>query len=234
MTEHLYDRDNPKSVLRGKSTGIEGLFYGVPNINERAEMIYRSLLKHSDGDVTKFVNQSQKPRDQGQKWRTFKNIARFYKNPFAYIHWKIRPFVSENRFRILYFYLFANILVSFVNYVSIKNEKEGMVFKFMHSKGFTNKNYHYPDSAVRFPADRHKNYLRYSNFHQKLRPRTVSFIKTPFWCRDQNFRKYFEMRKKYGKQPSMTGFYHEPIYEAALKHHTEWSKKRSMRISESE
>lgn len=41
MTEYLYDRDNPKSALREKLTGIEGLMYGVPNISERAEMINR-------------------------------------------------------------------------------------------------------------------------------------------------------------------------------------------------
>jgi hypothetical protein len=41
MTEYLYDRDNPKSALRQRLTGVEGLFYGVPNINERAEMINR-------------------------------------------------------------------------------------------------------------------------------------------------------------------------------------------------
>lgn len=41
MTEYLYDRDNPKSLFRGKQTGISGLFYGVPNINERADMIGR-------------------------------------------------------------------------------------------------------------------------------------------------------------------------------------------------
>ena len=41
MTEYLYDRDNPKSVLATKSTGIEGLYMGLPNMNERAEMIAR-------------------------------------------------------------------------------------------------------------------------------------------------------------------------------------------------
>ena len=63
MTEYLYDRENPKSVLRGKITGIEGLFYGVPNLNERAEMINRAMLKEYDGDYTKFVNTTKKPRD---------------------------------------------------------------------------------------------------------------------------------------------------------------------------
>lgn len=41
MTEYLYDRENPKSVLRQRLTGINGLFYGVPNMNERADMIGR-------------------------------------------------------------------------------------------------------------------------------------------------------------------------------------------------
>ena len=41
MTEYLYDRENPKSHLRQRLTGIEGLHYGVPNINERADMIQR-------------------------------------------------------------------------------------------------------------------------------------------------------------------------------------------------
>jgi hypothetical protein len=41
MTEYLYDRENPKSHFRQRISGIQGLFYGVPNINERADMIGR-------------------------------------------------------------------------------------------------------------------------------------------------------------------------------------------------
>ena len=41
MTEYLYDRENPKSNFRQRLTGIEGLHYGVPNMNERTEMIGR-------------------------------------------------------------------------------------------------------------------------------------------------------------------------------------------------
>ncbi len=44
MTEYLYDRDNPKSHFRQRISGIQGLFYGVPNINERADMIGRYAL----------------------------------------------------------------------------------------------------------------------------------------------------------------------------------------------
>ena len=58
--EHLYDRENPKSNLRYKGTGVEGLFYGVPNINERAEVIARALAKYTYDDLTRFTMQSQK------------------------------------------------------------------------------------------------------------------------------------------------------------------------------
>ena len=42
-----------------------------------------------------------------------------------------------------------------------------------------------------------------------------------WWCRDQNFRKYFEMRKKNDIKPSETGFYHEKIYNDVAKKNTE-------------
>lgn len=64
----------------------------------------------------------------------------------------------------------------------------------------------------RMPVDRKKNYIRYSNFHQKLREKRMSMIFLNWWCRDQNFRKYFEMRKKNGIRPAEKGFYHDSIY----------------------
>ena len=63
MTEYLYDRENPKSHLRQRLTGVEGFFWGNPNINERAEMVYRALAKETDGEITKFVQKTAKPRD---------------------------------------------------------------------------------------------------------------------------------------------------------------------------
>ncbi len=213
MTEHLYDRENPKSNLRYKGTGIEGLFYGVPNINERAEMIARAVAKQSDGDLTKFVMQSQKPRDVAQKWRTFKNFARFFKNPIGYAYWKMQPLHKANRVRFIWVVLVAQLYCSFVAWVGIKNKKESMITYWMHSVGQITKEQGLPHNPKPFPADRHKNYLRYSNFHQKLRNKRTSMIWTSWWCRDQNFRKYFEMRKKHGIKPSLSGFAHEEIYK---------------------
>ena len=49
-----------------------------------------------------------------------------------------------------------------------------------------------------------------------------------WWCRDQNFRKYFEMRKKHDIKPSLTGFYHEKIYDDAAKSNAAfWEMRRS-------
>jgi len=31
---------------------------------------------------------NKKPYDPGQKWRTLKNISRFYKNPMGFMAWR--------------------------------------------------------------------------------------------------------------------------------------------------
>ena len=61
------------------------------------------------------------------------------------------------------------------------------------------------------PANLHKNYLRYSNINQKTKNKKAKDFMVNWWCRDQVFRKYFEMRKKNGIRPSETGFYHDQI-----------------------
>jgi hypothetical protein len=53
MTEYLYDKDNPKSILRYKPQGWESFYRNMPNQYERTEMIARRLLKDYDGDLSK-------------------------------------------------------------------------------------------------------------------------------------------------------------------------------------
>merc|ERR1740116_565604 len=79
----------------------------------------------------------------------------------------------------------------------------------------------------RFPVNRIKNYVRYSNFHQIRRNKRISMIHTNWWCRDQNFRKYFDMRKRNGIEPSMSGFQHEALYDATMKKNQEWAALRA-------
>ena len=75
------------------------------------------------------------------------------------------------------------------------------------------------------------NYVRYSNFHQIKRNKKTSMIHLNWWCRDQNFRKYFDMRKRHDVKPAISGFYHEGIYNDAVKQNTEWANLRASRAS---
>ena len=52
--------EKPKSLLSYKWTEVEELFYGAPNINERAEMIARALAKNTDDDLNIFTMKSQR------------------------------------------------------------------------------------------------------------------------------------------------------------------------------
>ncbi len=70
-----------------------------------------------------------------------------------------------------------------------------------------------PHNNIRFPADCKKNYVRYSNFHQMRKNKRVNNMWLNWWCRDQSFRKYFQMRKAHGIKPSLSGFYHQKIYK---------------------
>lgn len=84
-------------------------------------LLNRSLAKETDGDFAKFVTSTRKPRDMAQKWRAFKNIARFFKNPFAYLFWKINPLHQQNRIRFTWVLLTWHLMQSFLLWLAIKN-----------------------------------------------------------------------------------------------------------------
>lgn len=42
-----------------------------------------------------------------------------------------------------------------------------------------------------------------SNFNSQYKNPSQNLVTTAYWCREQNFRKYFEMRKKNGIEPSI-------------------------------
>ena len=52
-------------------------------------------------------------------------------------------------------------------------------------------------------------------------------IHTNWWCRDQNFRKYFEMRKRHDIRPALSGFYDDEIYADAKRKNMEWANLRA-------
>ena len=117
------------------------------------------------------------------------------------------------------------------HYHNLYLEKERMIEHWRFRLGETNKTHGAPHRDRRFPADRKKNYVRYSNFHQTRRNKRLNMIWTNWWCRDQNFRKYFEMRKRHDIRPSLSGFYHEKIYKDVEKKNWELSQRRASRTA---
>ena len=95
--------------------------------------------------------------------------------------------------------------------VVCKNKKETALAFWRYQTGQQNDHWLKVNDRP-MPVDRHKNYIRYSNFHQIRRNKKVAMMHLNWWCRDQNFRKYLQMRKKNNIRPSLTGFYHDAMY----------------------
>lgn len=141
----------------------------------------------------------------------FKNIARFYKNPLGYLYWRVVSLDVQGRWRITWALLAYHLIQTTLVYTHVRASKEGMLGKWRFVIGERNREQDAPHRDRRMPSDRKKNYVRYSNFHQKLKNKRNNSMWFNWWCRDQVFRKYFEMRKKNGIKPSYSGFYHESI-----------------------
>jgi hypothetical protein len=196
--------------------------------------LIRALAKDTDGDFSKFVLGTKKPRDNAQRWRAFKNFARFFKNPLGYLYWKVEPFHKQNRVRFIWGLVVFHLWSSFVLTVMLKNKKENMISNWRWRCGEENKTHGKMNRDRRFPANRIKNYVRYSNFHQVRRNKRLCMIHLNWWCRDQNFRKYFEMRKKHNIRPALSGFAHEPIFAATAAKNLQISQMRQSRVARSD
>lgn len=151
---------------------------------------------------------------------------RFYKNPFGYWYWKWDAWHRQNRFRFVYAVLFWQLYHTgmsafyckngkFLLLASVSNPvllvKERMHDNWLYRIGHISSEWSSPHNNVRYPADRKKCYVRYSNFHQMRKNKRMCMMHLNWWCRDQNMRKYFQMRKKHGIRPGISGFYHDKI-----------------------
>jgi hypothetical protein len=84
--------------------------------------INRRLLKDSDGDLAKFSIEMNKPKDYGYKWRTFKNIARFVKNPTGFAFWRYLYRKKQNRAP-LPGYIFLSTMLAASIYQTVQHAK---------------------------------------------------------------------------------------------------------------
>ena len=153
------------------------------------------------------------------------------KNPLGYGYWKMNVFHDQNRVRFMWVALAFHLYQSFIVYVMVKNKKEKMIESWRWHLGETNAEQPLGSRDRRFPADRKKNYVRYSNFHQALRAKRLGMMHLNWWCRDQNFRKYFEMRKKHDIRPALSGFAHESIFKETTAKNIEIAQMRSTQES---
>ena len=166
-----------------------------------------------------------------QKWRAFKTIARFAKNPVAYGMWKFASLHNQNRIRFMWGIMFFQLYFTTKNYIQIRRSADKQKERFYWAYGLTSRNYMTPINHIRMPRDRHKCYVRYSNFHQMKRNKRAAAEHMNWWCRDQCFRKYFEMRKKNGIKPSLTGFYDDAIYAKSRAIDEKYTKMRQDRAA---
>lgn len=139
------------------------------------------------------------------------------------------PFHRQNRVRVLWLLAGLHMWSSFVLYLLVKNKKESMIYHWRWRVGERTKTHGATTRDRRFPANRIKNYVRYSNFHQARRNKRLNMIHLNWWCRDQNFRKYFELRKRHDIKPALSGFAHEPIHKATADKNWEIAQMRASR-----
>lgn len=77
----------------------------------------------------------------------------------------MNPLHANNRVRPIWGLLIGQLYFSFTIYTLIKNRKERMMEHWFYKLGEISDTTEAKHSNVRFPADRKKNYVRYSNLH---------------------------------------------------------------------
>ena len=76
-----------------------------------------------------------------------------------------------------------------------------------------------------------------SNFNSIFKNPSQNCLTTAYWCRDQNFRKYFEMRKKNGMAPSVdvAKYYNKdkcaPYYQEQIQLDYEFNQVKNIKSS---
>jgi len=199
QTDYIWLRDHSQADSWGQARthGYNYLYYHVPNKKERLEMIYRSMGKQYDWELEKFRLAKKFP-DRGNKRRLFKNLFRVVKNPFGYFFWKTFKYREGNP-RFMATTIGIGLVLMLVHY----KQYSAQTAKKQHWVLINGKNiesmeqtmpgfYHQRTMLQQMPLTQ---FLYYEIPGQKI-------VVNP--CRDQNYRKYFEMRKKYGLKPPVT------------------------------
>jgi len=197
QTDYLWVREHSDadSWAKSRTHGYNYLYYQVPNKRERLEMIYRSLGKQYDWELGKWAA-SKKAPDRGNKKRFFKNVWRFIKHPLGYTYWKTARWrLGRGRLQGTTFSIAA--LLIFIKYkrVSLAQAKRNHFIQVsgenVQGSGLTPQGFE--DQHLARQVNTFHSLLYYHIPANKI-------VVNP--CKTQNFRKYFELRKKNGILPS--------------------------------
>jgi len=189
-------RDHTQADAWGQARthGYNYLYYHVPNKRERLEMIYRSMGKQYDWELEKFRLAKKYP-DRGNKRRWFKNMFRLIKHPMGYLWWKTYRFrTAKGRLMATCMGIAAIFTLYKYKYLSMQLQKKATyaLFSGKNVEGTGVSNMGYYDQILAKQAMPLTELLYYEVPGHKI-------IVSP--CRDQNYRKYFELRKKHGINP---------------------------------
>lgn len=198
QTDYLWLRPQ-HGALSGpqpRTHGYNYLYYHAPNKRERMEMIHRSLGKQYDWELGKFGG-SKKSVDAGNKKRFFKNLWRFLKHPIGYTYWKTARYrQAKGRLQATTFGIAAIMTVIYYKKLSMANAKKNHFIQVsgqnVQGSGLTPQGFE--DQKLARQLNTIHSFLYYDIPGNKI-------VVNP--CKNQNFRKYFELRKRYGIKPSL-------------------------------
>ena len=83
-----------------------------------------------------------------------------------------------------------------------------------------------------YPPGQHGQGRRRKVSEYAVQLREKQRLKRMYGLMESQFRKYFEMRKRHGIRPALSGFYHEQIYADVEKKNWELSQRRASRAAQ--
>ncbi|EGR33383.1 hypothetical protein IMG5_054730 [Ichthyophthirius multifiliis] len=193
QSDYIWIKNHSSADLNAKARthGYHYLPGSIPNKTERYEMIWRSMGKAHDWELEKF-RLGKKPVDKGNKRRFFKNLFRFWKNPVGYFYWKTYKArkVNPGAIVIMMFigFTFNFLKLKFIS-MGYAQKQATMLQNGQNIQGSGQSHFGYHNQLWGTPAIPMFQFMYYEL------PGNMIIVNP---CRNQVFRKYFEMRKKLG------------------------------------
>ena len=106
--------------------------YNDSNSLEKIEMSYRAVGREYNWELNNYIN-ADKTADRGNRRRFLKNVARFFKNPFGYVYWRMPR--NCTKFQPFALFLGVSSFLLFVALIDQTKEKQKET-AFLVTKGY--------------------------------------------------------------------------------------------------